>query len=101
MIRRPPRSTLFPYTTLFRSSHLFIALVDDKECFAINSQLREQNLSFTGLSFIKSDGFEDAQLGRFGLLSKRGLKSNEPFGLIQYFAIGAGQRSENNAASAP
>src|SRR3712207_9516800 len=24
MIRRPPRSTLFPYTTLFRSSFLFI-----------------------------------------------------------------------------
>src|SRR2546422_4545002 len=23
MIRRPPRSTLFPYTTLFRSLHLF------------------------------------------------------------------------------
>src|SRR5256884_5133999 len=25
MIRRPPRSTLFPYTTLFRS-HLFLAI---------------------------------------------------------------------------
>src|SRR2546430_17724044 len=25
MIRRPPRSTLFPYTTLFRSLGLFIA----------------------------------------------------------------------------
>src|SRR2546427_3559259 len=24
MIRRPPRSTLFPYTTLFRSGHLWI-----------------------------------------------------------------------------
>src|SRR3712207_1126754 len=24
MIRRPPRSTLFPYTTLFRSHHTFI-----------------------------------------------------------------------------
>src|SRR2546429_7371914 len=24
MIRRPPRSTLFPYTTLFRSRHLLI-----------------------------------------------------------------------------
>src|SRR3712207_6895063 len=24
MIRRPPRSTLFPYTTLFRSSCLFV-----------------------------------------------------------------------------
>src|SRR2546426_8173330 len=23
MIRRPPRSTLFPYTTLFRSSHVY------------------------------------------------------------------------------
>src|SRR5258707_7222666 len=26
MIRRPPRSTLFPYTTLFRSRHLGAAL---------------------------------------------------------------------------
>src|SRR5689334_25180928 len=26
MIRRPPRSTLFPYTTLFRSSELFHSL---------------------------------------------------------------------------
>src|SRR5436305_8128956 len=28
MIRRPPRSTLFPYTTLFRSIRLKIALID-------------------------------------------------------------------------
>src|SRR5713101_10216461 len=27
MIRRPPRSTLFPYTTLFRSRHARVALV--------------------------------------------------------------------------
>src|SRR5256885_10798064 len=27
MIRRPPRSTLFPYTTLFRSD------VEDRDCF--------------------------------------------------------------------
>src|SRR5580658_11071878 len=25
MIRRPPRSTLFPYTTLFRSGHAIVA----------------------------------------------------------------------------
>src|SRR2546427_8169352 len=25
MIRRPPRSTLFPYTTLFRSRHQYLA----------------------------------------------------------------------------
>src|SRR5256885_16968529 len=29
MIRRPPRSTLFPYTTLFRSAHLVTALGED------------------------------------------------------------------------
>src|SRR5689334_23913431 len=28
MIRRPPRSTLFPYTTLFRSRRPFIAIVE-------------------------------------------------------------------------
>src|SRR5438445_1644942 len=28
MIRRPPRSTLFPYTTLFRSHHLGGAVAD-------------------------------------------------------------------------
>src|SRR5689334_23730359 len=29
MIRRPPRSTLFPYTTLFRSKISFNASIDD------------------------------------------------------------------------
>src|SRR3712207_7822642 len=29
MIRRPPRSTLFPYTTLFRSHHLDIDAVGE------------------------------------------------------------------------
>src|SRR5256885_7904787 len=29
MIRRPPRSTLFPYTTLFRSRHLHRHRLDD------------------------------------------------------------------------
>src|SRR3989454_6603401 len=39
MIRRPPRSTLFPYTTLFRSEHVRVPLsphhliVDDVERF--------------------------------------------------------------------
>src|SRR3712207_7451515 len=28
MIRRPPRSTLFPYTTLFRSPHVFLVEIE-------------------------------------------------------------------------
>src|SRR3990167_534704 len=31
MIRRPPRSTLFPHTTLFRSTHLFYRVLLNKE----------------------------------------------------------------------
>src|SRR3712207_7654876 len=31
MIRRPPRSTLFPYTTLFRSEEMYSVLVVDKD----------------------------------------------------------------------
>src|SRR2546430_17360400 len=35
MIRRPPRSTLFPYTTLFRSGHVALHGVPDAGlCFA-------------------------------------------------------------------
>src|SRR2546430_4424183 len=30
MIRRPPRSTLFPYTTLFRSEVLMLGWMDDE-----------------------------------------------------------------------
>src|SRR3712207_7490062 len=36
MIRRPPRSTLFPYTTLFRSTR-FAALID---AFQLEASLR-------------------------------------------------------------
>src|SRR2546429_1086117 len=40
MIRRPPRSTLFPYTTLFRSHHAAcvfeIALQGQHQCVAVD-----------------------------------------------------------------
>src|SRR2546429_3078325 len=37
MIRRPPRSTLFPYTTLFRSVHVAFAFVVAELQSLINS----------------------------------------------------------------
>src|SRR3712207_8922433 len=42
MIRRPPRSTLFPYTTLFRSAHLhadFLAAAR-REIVGLDAELR-------------------------------------------------------------
>src|SRR5256886_17192700 len=50
MIRRPPRSTLFPYTTLFRSRHLRSQLVDVNRrqraaaCFLVVRLLRRFGL---------------------------------------------------------
>src|SRR2546425_7459603 len=35
MIRRPPRSTLFPYTTLFRSDHPVVDLAHDGELLEV------------------------------------------------------------------
>src|SRR2546429_3585068 len=32
MIRRPPRSTLFPYTTLFRSSYVYELSAEERPC---------------------------------------------------------------------
>src|SRR3712207_7970438 len=41
MIRRPPRSTLFPYTTLFRSCRFFTGAGIGGEYAAINSAIDE------------------------------------------------------------
>src|SRR3712207_8179052 len=43
MIRRPPRSTLFPYTTLFRSRSFSVADLDSATCTTINSDRMNEN----------------------------------------------------------
>src|SRR5947199_2925428 len=46
MLRRPPRSTLFPYTTLFRSAQLIAALQPNPEI------LRLELIERAGQSFL-------------------------------------------------
>src|SRR3712207_8525806 len=43
MIRRPPRSTLFPYTTLFRSRNLWIPCNPSQSCSHICQRHRREN----------------------------------------------------------
>src|SRR2546429_7123599 len=43
MIRRPPRSTLFPYTTLFRSQHRQAAAVSSKRPMAVEPGRNSMN----------------------------------------------------------
>src|SRR5688572_32536767 len=47
MIRRPPRSTLFPYTTLFRSHRIAVVVREDVD--ARDAQVGEQAFEQVGL----------------------------------------------------
>src|SRR3712207_7679390 len=49
MIRRPPRSTLFPYTTLFRSQRPALQLADHAGALGDRHELRRGHLTELGV----------------------------------------------------
>src|SRR5256885_2552762 len=55
MIRRPPRSTLFPYTTLFRSSRSLSRLSSGALRSTVRSRLRQPPLSDGFLCRVRSE----------------------------------------------
>src|SRR3712207_8728350 len=55
MIRRPPRSTLFPYTTLFRSAVLQVGHIDDAR-----HDCPPAVLSFSGIGASRNGGISDS-----------------------------------------
>src|SRR3989442_7536927 len=57
MIRRPPRSTLFPYTTLFRSQSIQFGLLGDLHTAADN---RLASLHSQGITQAQLYGRDDA-----------------------------------------
>src|SRR5260370_8242349 len=61
MIRRPPRSTLFPYTTLFRSVGLFRKSAD---------HAMENGVLDVSIDFHPAGGGEDTLHGGFGTKDK-------------------------------
>src|SRR2546422_11763494 len=72
MIRRPPRSTLFPYTTLFRS---------DAGRFprgGAGSEVRAQTAQVTAASVTPFGSFDHAMMGRAPSLAAKGLYNATP-----------------------
>src|SRR5256885_16360947 len=69
MIRRPPRSTLFPYTTLFRSA--FKMQVEAPAIFDLSSEPRE-TLEMYGIGKPATDDY-----GRRCLLTRRLIERSE------------------------
>src|SRR5688572_31330739 len=52
MIRRPPRSTLFPYTTLFRSGRVVDLEEERQQVFVRDLRRVELDLDRLGVSFV-------------------------------------------------
>src|SRR2546429_3216717 len=78
MIRRPPRSTLFPYTTLFRSQLLFFATLSAVVF-----------LLFVALTFVLARNllklFAERRLGVLGSkLDRKSTRLNSSHGYISY-----------------
>src|SRR5256885_11859926 len=67
MIRRPPRSTLFPYTTLFRSAFSFDGY-NDSVMIGNPAALQLQNFSIE--AWIKRASANQASLDTFGEIGR-------------------------------
>src|SRR3712207_8062904 len=64
MIRRPPRSTLFPYTTLFRSSEFLKLMREKRAVVELDNKLanRSVNEGFSGGEKKRNEIFQMAML---------------------------------------
>src|ERR1039458_8874501 len=87
MIRRPPRSTLFPYTTLFRSPRevMHFALLIGYGASAVNPYLALETVGAAGISnYIKA-----INKGLLKTFSKMGISTLQSYRGAQVFeAIG-------------
>src|SRR2546422_7644559 len=97
MIRRPPRSTLFPYTTLFRSSSP--RLVPD-DCMAIVHQFRSQPLVVARRATVERST-QLLQLAEGILQDRKSTRLNSSHGYISYavFCLKKKKKNTNNMNS--
>src|SRR2546429_3058085 len=75
MIRRPPRSTLFPYTTLFRS-------LAANSCVLQSFERRKRLRKKPGLHLLRDSEFLSS--AAFGLEDRKSTRLNSSHGYISY-----------------
>src|SRR3989442_8680173 len=90
MIRRPPRSTLFPYTTLFRS-------VGDRRVVA--EQLRVQLLVRTRIAVDLRDRLDAGRDERVALADRKSTRLNSSHVRISYAVFCLKKKKKNMAHS--
>src|SRR2546429_972014 len=104
MIRRPPRSTLFPYTTLFRSCAFFRQDLMEPELFVSLREAPEAKAkSVTDPVAIVRPGLpEDSRCQALGKLEETDRKStrlNSSHGYISYAVFCLKKQKEHRAQS--
>src|SRR2546422_5253270 len=98
MIRRPPRSTLFPYTTLFRSvarlvGDVDLRLVQDRVHAVLADHLAHRGLGDLHRRLVGAAHVEDV-LGR----DRKSTRLNSSHGYISYAVFCLKKKKKNNNA---
>src|SRR2546422_1455677 len=77
MIRRPPRSTLFPYTTLFRSPPLVHGSAAVRQVDGVERRVRRRPDSLLGEAFAVGEGPQTRSLQGVGQVRAVARRSEE------------------------
>src|SRR2546422_6128480 len=88
MIRRPPRSTLFPYTTLFRSNEFRFQYGRDFEFENTQGPIAGEPVSFKGIS---------PQITISGSADRKSTRLNSSHGYISYAVFCLKKKNVRNA----
>src|SRR3712207_8221609 len=81
MIRRPPRSTLFPYTTLFRSMEANLSGANLMQANLSEANLMQANLRRANLS---EANLREANLSGADLIDRKSTRLNSSHANISY-----------------
>src|SRR5258708_28713514 len=92
MIRRPPRSTLFPYTTLFRSSQRIVTLNEQARKDADEKAWADAEKTGTAAAYMAY--IQNFGIGP-GLLDRKSTRLNSSHQIISY-AVFCLKKKKNN-----
>src|SRR5258708_27051655 len=82
MIRRPPRSTLFPYTTLFRSQ--VVSIVGDGAFLMTGMEIVTAGTLGLGIAYFVFDDGELSQISQGQEIDRKSTRLNSSHQIISY-----------------